>query len=133
MISDKIIKAILKVATSENKNKIICNIIEHLNTYDYNNVNQNHILEMLVDITSFVEIEDIDLESVKEYANKNIYKREDIIVKNIGVDHVDNIDCVVIVTYEWKDKINEDKDDVDFTKGYITINFMDHPEVLKKS
>ena len=133
MINKAIVKAVLNSATKESKEKILNELLNHISmSYDYNDRKAGHILEMLVDSNSIISIEDANI----DYVNKNLgllmYNHEKYNIKNIKIDSVDNIDCNIKVTYEYLEKINEDRDDVSYTSSYSNISFIDNPDILKK-
>ena len=133
MINKAIIKAILNSATKESKDKVLNELLNHISlNYDYNDNKAGHILEMLVDPKAAVDIEDINLDYINEHLNLLIYKHDKYNIRNIKVDSIDNIDCIVRVSYEYLEKINEDRDDVSYTSSYNNISFIDNPDILKK-
>ena len=134
MINNKIIDLVLKNAPVDNANKIIKELLKHLdNNYDYNDNKAGHILEMLVDSNSIISCKDVNIDYVNRNLNLLMYNHEKYNIRNIKVDSVDNIDCNIKVTYEYLEKINEDRGDVDWTKSTYNIDFNDRPELLKKS
>lgn len=134
MINDKIINIILKNAPVYNANKIIKELLKHIdNTYDYNDAKKNHILEMLVDTDAIITIDKVDMDYVIEHFVDFMYKGDTYNYRNIKVENVDNIDCLINVSYEYMEKVNEDRGDIDWVKSNYNINFNDRPEVLKKS
>ena len=133
MINKAIIKAVLGSATKESKDKVLNELLNHISmSYDYNDSKAGHILEMLVDSNSIVTCERVNIDFINKNLNLLIYNHENYNIKNIKVDSVDNIDCTVKVTYEYLEKINEDRDDVSYTSSYSNINFIDNPDILKK-
>ena len=134
MINSKIIDLVLKNAPVDNANKIIKEVLKHLdNNYDYNDNKKNHVLEMLVDSNSIVTVDKIDVNYITEKFNTFMYNGDIYNYRNIKVENIDNIECIVKVSYEYMDKINEDRDDIDWSKCNYNINFIDNPKVLKKS
>ena len=134
MISTKILNALLKNANTNNKDSIIKELVRHLDYgYDYNNQKQNHILEMLVDDGAIVQLEDVDTTYIKNDFAKFVYKSEEYIIKNITFKEIDNISCDIIITYDYIEKINEDREDINYSTNTIRINYLDNPKVLKKS
>lgn len=133
MINQSIVKAILSSANNESKEKVIKELLNHIDlTYDYNNNKAGHILEMLVDNNAIITFKSIDTKFIEENFSKFIYKYDDYIIKNIKVTNIDNIDCVVKVEFERVSKVNEFRDDISYETTYININFIDNPDILKK-
>ena len=100
---------------------------------DYNDIKKNHILEMLVDTDTIITIDKVNIDYVIEHFVDFMYKGDTYNYRNIKVEYVDNIDCLINVSYEYMEKINEDRGDIDWVKANYNINFNDRPEVLKKS
>ena len=133
MINKAIINAVLNSATKESKDKVLNELLNHISlNYDYNDSKGGHILEMLVDPKAVVTIKDVNVDYINENLNLLRYNHEDYNIRNIIVDSVDNIDCNIKITYEYLEKINEDRDDVSYTSSYSNINFIDNPDILKK-
>ena len=133
MINKAIIKAVLNSATKESKEKILNELLNHISmSYDYNDRKAGHILEMLADNNSIITCEDVNIDYINNNLNLLMYNHEKYNIKNIKLASVDNIDCNVRITYEYLEKINEDRDDVDYTSSYSNINFIDNPDILKK-
>ena len=133
MINKSIIKAVVSSATKESKDKVLNELLNHISlSYDYNDNKASHILEMLVDSNSIISCKDVNIDYVNNNLNLLMYNHEKYNIKNIKVASVDNIDCNVRITYEYLEKINEDRDDVSYTSSYSNINFIDNPDILKK-
>ena len=133
MINKSIIKAILGASTKESKDIVINELLNHISlSYDYKDNKAGHILEMLVDPNAVVTIKDMNLDCINRNLGLLMYKHEKYNIRNIKVDSVDNIDCNIKITYEYLEKINEDRDDVSYTSSYSNINFIDNPDILKK-
>lgn len=134
MINNKIIDIVLKNAPVDNANKIIKELLKHLdNGYDYNDNKKNHILEMLVDLNSIITVDKVNIEYIIEKFDTFMYHGDKYNYRNIKVENVDNIDCVIKVSYQYMEKINEDRDDIDWTSSTYNIDFIDRPELLKLS
>ena len=134
MINDKIINIILKNAPVDNANKVIKELLNHIdNTYDYNDTKKNHVLEMLVDKDAIITIDKVDINYIIDHFVDFMYKGDTYNYRNIKVENVDNIDCLINVSYEYMEKVNEDRGDIDWIRANYNINFNDRPEVLKKS
>ena len=132
MINPKIFKAVLMAATKETKDLVLKALVEHIGrNYDYNDQKVGHIVDMLVDKNAFVTPEKVNLKWVENNPNYLIYASDKYNIKNIAIDSVDNIDCTVRITFQYLEKINEDREDVSYTSSYSDISFNDHPEILK--
>lgn len=132
MINKAIIKAVLNSAIKENKDKVLNELLNHISmNYDYNDGKSGHLLEMLVDSNSIITCEKVNIDYINKNLNLLMYNHEKYNIRNLKVDSVDNIDCCVKITYEYLEKINEDRGDVDYTSSYCTINFIDNPDILK--
>lgn len=133
MINKGIIKAVLKSATTESKNLVIDELLNHISlTYDYNDNKAGHILEMLCDSKDIITRKDVNLDYINKHLNLVMYNHEKYNIRNIKVDNIDNIDCIVKVSYEYIEKINEDRGDVTYTSSYTNIDFIDNPDILRK-
>ena len=132
MINNKIIDLVLKNAPVDNANKIINELLKHIdNSYDYNDNQKNHILEMLIDSDSIITVDKINIDYIIEKFNTFMYNGDKYNYKNIKVEYVDNIICKINVSYEYMEKINEDRGDINWAKSTYNIDFNDKPEVLK--
>ena len=134
MISSFIIDAILKQAKPENKDNILKTFIEKLgSTYCYTDSKVTHVLEILVNPQSIIDREDIDMDYIINNFNKYLYQSDKLIVKDISLKSIDNIEGLIYISYSYKEKINENRDDVPFSNTTLCISFIDYPELLKKS
>ena len=134
MINDKIMNVILNGSNTYNKDIVIKELLKHIdNGYDYNDNRKNHILEMLVDTDAIITIYKVNIDYVIEHFVDFMYKRDTYNYRNIKVENVDNIDCLINVSYEYMEKVNEDRGDIDWTRANYNIDFNDRPELLKKS
>ena len=132
MINKRIIKAIIDVSNKESKDIVINELLNHISLgYDYRDSKASHILEMLVDSKTVVSAKDVNL----DYINKNldilIYKADKYNIRNVKITNVDNIECTIRISYDYVEKINEDRDDVSYTSSYTDVNFIDNPDILK--
>lgn len=100
--------------------------------YDYNDQKANHILEMLVDNSSVVCVNDVNLVYIKANPRIIICEHEKYNINDIEVLDIDNIDCTVKLSFKYLEKINEDRDDVSYTECIINISYIDNPDILKK-
>lgn len=133
MINKSIIKAVLNSATKESKDKVLNELLNHISmSYDYNDIKAGHILEMLVDSNSIITCEHVNIDYINNNLNLLMYNHEKYNIRNIKVDSVDNIDCNIKITYEYLEKINEDRDDISYTSSYTNINFIANSDILKK-
>ena len=133
MVSSFIIDAILKQAKPEHKDNVLKMFIEKLGSNYYNDSVVNHVLELLINPKCLVEREHINMDYIINNFSKWLYQPDKIIVKNITLKSIDNIEGVVYVSYDYKQKIDKDKDDILFSTTTVSIGFIDYPEVLKKS
>ena len=134
MISKSIVNAVLKAATTEAKDNVIRMVLNHIgNNYDYNDAKASHLVECLVDKSAIIEVKDINLDYIKNHLDFLIRNPEDYNIKNIALEYTDNIDCIVSVSFEYIEKINEDRSDISYTTSKSYIHWLDFPEVLKKS
>lgn len=134
MISKKIIEAVIKQAKPYDKDKLLSTFITELGgNYSYNDDKVNHCLELLLDETKYISPDDVNIDYIKENFNKYLYKAEEYIIKDIELKSIDNIEGIIYINYNTKEKINEDRDDIDFNQYNLGISFIDNPQVLKKS
>lgn len=134
MINPKIFKAVLMVASKEAKDKVLEELMKsYSHNYDYNDEKAGHIIEVLMDPTTLVTPDKVNLKWFYDKDNLKylMYNHEKYNIRNIKVDDVDNISCSVKITFEYLEKINEDRDDVSYTSSYGIISFIDHPQILK--
>lgn len=132
MINPKIFKAVLMAATKETKDAVLDELMFHMShTYDYNDNCAGHIIEMLVDKNAVITKDKVNLDYIKKNLNLLMYNSDKYLFKDIEVDYIDNIDCSVKVSYEYLEKINEDRGDVSYIPSYTNLNFNDNPKILK--
>lgn len=132
MINPKIFNAVLMTATKETKDLVLKALLEHIgNNYDYNDNKAGHIIDMLVDKNAVITPDKINLKWVENHQDMLMYQIDKYNIRNISVDSVDNIDCIVRIKFEYIEKINEDKEDVSYTPYRSDISFNDYPEILK--
>lgn len=133
MINKSVINLVIENSTLDNKVEVIKELLNHISlSYDYNDSKGAHILEMLCDSKTIVKIKDVNVDFINNNLNLLIYNYEKYNIRNIKADSVDNIDCSIKVTYEYLEKVNEDRDDVVYTSSYSNINFINNPDILKK-
>lgn len=132
MINSKIFKAVLMTATKETKDLVLSELLSHISiNYDYNDSKAGHIIEMLVDKDTVVTKDKVNLKWIEEHPERLVYTHDKFNIRNIKVDAVDNIDCVVKVSFEYIEKTNENKDDANYNNSYTNISFVNYPEMLK--
>lgn len=133
MISKSIINACMAAGKTENKEAIICELINHiaLSCRDYNDQKASHILEMLVDKNAFVTLNKVNPKWIESNSGQLMYGSDKYNIRNIVIDSIDNIECTVRVKFEYLEKINEDRDDINYTSSYTDIDFINNPEILK--
>ena len=132
MINPKIFNAVLMAATKETKDLVLKALLEHIgNNYDYNDSKVGHIVDMLIDKNAIITPEKVNLKWVEEHKDMLMYEPDKYNIRNISVDYVDNIDCIVRIKFEYIEKVNEDKEDVSYISSKSDINFNYYPEILK--
>lgn len=133
MISKSIVNAVLKAAKVEAKDNVIRMLIEHMNnSYDYDDFKGSHVLECLVDNKAIVSNEDINLNYIQENLKIVKYNYEKYLIKDIVIERIDNIECQITINYSYKEKLNEERDDIDYINTYTIISWKDYPKVLNK-
>ena len=132
MINPKIFNAVLMAATQETNDLVLKELLKHIgNNYDYNDSKSGHIVDMLVDKNAVVTPDKVNLEWVENHQDMLMYQTDKYNIRNISVDYVDNIDCIVRIKFEYIEKVNEDKEDVSYISSKSDINFNYYPEILK--
>ena len=132
MINPKIFNAVLMAATKETKDLVLKALVEHIGeNYDYNDNRAAHIIDMLVDKNAFVTPDKVNLKWIEAHPERLMYQIDKYNIRNISVDSVDNIVCEVRISFEYIEKINEDRDDISYTSSHSNISFNDYPEILK--
>lgn len=132
MINLKIFNAVLIVATKEAKDDVLKALFGHImESYDYNGAKAGHLMEMLVDKTTIVTLDKVNLKWIEAHPERLMYSHDKYNFRNFKAVSVDNIDCTVRIAYEYLEKINEDRDDVSYTSSYSDIDFNEYPEILK--
>lgn len=132
MINLKIFNAVLMAATQETKNLVLKALVEHIGkNYDYNDQKVSHIADILLDKNDFITPDKVNLKEIENYLDRLMYQQDKYNIRNISVDFVDNIDCIIRINFEYLAKVNEDRGDVSYTSSYSDVNFNDYPEILK--
>lgn len=134
MISSNIIKAIVDQSSQKNKDLVLRLFIEKLkNENPYDDAILNRVLELVVGNSNLVKPTDIDTEWININYERFIHDANKKIIKDILVESIDNIGSYVKFSYNYKEKINEFNDASSFMNSIFIINFIDNPEMLKKS
>lgn len=129
MINKKVFKAIL--ANSKNVNKIINEVLKHINTKsDYNDARGNHLLEMLVDDSAIIEEKDVDIDYLYKHLDLISYNSNNIIIKNLKVDYIDNIYGEIYLNYEYITKAEGEVKNPVYSKA--DVSYLDYPKVIKQ-
>lgn len=132
MINKNILKAVLKVASAENKNIVLTELLNHISErYDYNDNKAGHVIGMLMDSNEVVTVDKFNKEYVEKNLKSLMYNCEKYNITNIRATSVDNIECTIHVEFDYIEKVNEDRGDVTPTCSYFDISFVDIPEILK--
>lgn len=132
MISQKVLDVLLKNGKREVLESVIKEVINHVShTYDYNDKKANHILEMLADDTAIFTSKDVNLDYIKNNLNLVCYNYEKYNIKDIKINYVDNIECVVNVNYKYIEKTNEDIEE-NYRNDYTSISYIDYSDVILK-
>lgn len=132
MINPKIFNAVLMAATKETKDLVLKALVKHIgNNYDYNDNKVGHIIDMLVDKNTVVTPDKVNLKWVENHQDMLMYQSDKYNIRNISVNYVDNIDCIVRIKFEYIEKVKEDKENVSYFSSHSDISFTDYPEILK--
>lgn len=116
----------------ENKDLVLSELLFHISiNYDYNDSKAGHVVKMLMDKETIVTKDKVNLKWIEEHPERLMYSHDKFNIRNIKVESVDNIDCVVKVSFEYIEKTNENKDDTNYIGSCNNINFIDYPEILK--
>lgn len=131
MISELVIDSIIKNAKCENKDFLLKIFILNLSdySYSYNDYKVNRALELMLDNSKFIENEHIDMDYITQNIAEFIYKGEKYEYKDIYINRINNIEGTIEIRYKYKDKDKEE----DYTESYFNVNFIENPQVLKKS
>lgn len=129
MISELIIDSIIKNAKCENKDFLLKTFILNLSDYSYNDYKINRALELMLDTSKFIENEHVDMDYITQNIAEFIYKGEKYEYKDIYINRINNIEGTIEIRYKYKDKDKEE----DYTESYFNVNFIENPQVLKKS
>lgn len=133
MISESVIKYIIGKADRENINKVTLLFIKNLLSR-YREEEVNHILDMITGkYKSIIGKEDVDEKYIKDNLSNYIHNYDKLDIINFKVVTVDNIDCQIMCSYSFKEKINLDRDDINYSDSYVYISFISNEKVLKKS
>lgn len=133
LVSEKVIDTIINSAKNENKNLVLNLVINSLSqSYDGDN-KIKHILDLLIDDNALIEIKNIDIDFIKNNPKVLMWNSDDYEFKDITIINVDNIETKVYVNYKYIEKHKLNLDGAKYKDGSSTINFIDYPEMLKKS
>lgn len=132
MINKNILYAVLKVSATDNKNIVLEELLKHVgNNYDYNDEKAGHIIGMLMGNEKPVTVDRFNKDYIENNLNCLLYNYDKYNIKDIKAVSVDNIDCTIRIEFAYLKKINEDKDDVSYTKSYQDVSFINNPGILK--
>lgn len=132
MINKNILYAILKAATTRDKDIVLEELLTHVgNNYDYNDAKAGHIIGMLMANEKPVTVDRFNKEYVENNLNLLMYQWDKYNIKDIKATSVDNIDCTMRIEYAYLEKINEDRGDVSYTTSYQDVSFVNNPGILK--
>lgn len=129
MLSQNIIDSIIKIATPERKDKILKMFINNINDYSGNKI--PHILDLLVNPKSFTTGKSLNMDWITNHMSFIVYHYENYNIKDITIDKIDELNGDVYINYKRLEKINEDREDVEYESYQTIISFIDNPEVLK--
>jgi len=132
MISKNIINCILDNTCVESKNFVIRMLFNYIGIQYDGDKKIQHILDLMLDSTQFIEAEHINMDYIKNNLNLLMWKADEYNIKDIELVGVDNVDCVVIVAYKYIENINQDRGDISYTDSKANISFIDYPDILKK-
>lgn len=134
MVSEKIINCIINSAKTESKDKLIKMLLENIQGgFNYNDDKVNHVLELLVDKSSYIGILDVNINYIKEHLELLMYNHENYNIKDIKISHIDNLNGDIIFSFSYLEKVNEDRADVTYTNTTRSVNYINNPEILKLS
>lgn len=129
MLSENIIDSIIKIATPERKDKILKMFINNIN--DYSGKIIPYVLDLLVNPTPFNIGKVLNLDWISKNMGLIQYNYEKYIIKDITIDKIDELNGDVYINYKRLEKINENREDVEYEDCKTSISFIDNPEVLK--
>ena len=132
MFSTKLIESIIHNTDYNTLQFTLLEICKSLQRTGYKDKCLMHILEMCCDPTSAILLKDVNFEYIKDNIGLFVYKSDKQSIKYVGVVSVDNLECCINVEYKYLEKINENRADMDYHIGLTNIDFLAHPEVLKK-
>ena len=132
MINKNILYAILKASTTRDKDIVLEELLTHVgNNYDYNDEKAGHIIGMLMGNEKPVTLDRFNKDYIENNLNCLVWNYDKYNIKDIKAISIDNIDCIIRIEFSYLEKINEDKDDVSYTKTYQDVSFIDNPGILK--
>ena len=101
MINDKLIDVFLQHAEKEDLIRVIKQILNHFkieNEYQFEEI-VNNIVNIIAG-DKLVDIEDIDIDLIKDTMDKIIYRPEEIDNDSIEISDIDNIDNTIKILYK---------------------------------
>ena len=132
MINKNILYAILKTATTRDKDIVLEELLDHVgNNYDYNDAKAGHIIGMLMASEKPVTVNMLNKEYIENNLNLLMYNCEKYNIKDIKATSVDNIDCIIHIEFAYLEKIYKDRSDISYTTSYQDISFVNNPGILK--
>lgn len=132
MINKNVLYAILKASTTRDKDIVLEELLTHVgNNYDYNDEKAGHIIGMLMGNEKPVTVDRVNKDYIENNLNCLLWSYDKYNIKDIKAISVDNIDCTIRIEFAYFEKINEDKDNVSYTKTYQDVSFIDNPGILK--
>lgn len=117
MITPNVIDAIIKQAPKETKDKVLSLFIKDVIRTSYNDNRVNHILEMLLNDSSIIKVEDISLYNVQANFDKFLYHYEEYNIIQSNIKSVNNIEGTVEV--EFRHKITNKETNADEIKKIL--------------
>ena len=132
MVNKNVINAIIKNALLQDKDNVIKMFIDYIqDNVSYNDDKVSHILEMLIDKTAIKTIDDVNKDFVEDNMQLCVWQYDNYNIKDIEIIGINNIDCLVKISYKRMEKINEDRGDIDWENCTSSISYIDNPKVLK--
>lgn len=132
MISKIIIDSIIKNAKPENKDVFINAAIEDYNRYGYNEYKVTRCLEILSGGKSaLISEENINIDYIEKHMAKYIYNGDKWLFKNIKLEWINNIEGEVTISFDKIEKVNEERDDINYITDTCNINWLSNPTILK--
>jgi len=131
MINEDIKKFIINTSNASNKNLVLNELLNHISIYDRNDNRAAHVLAMLVERKAIVSKLDVNLDYIDDNLDILIDNSDKYSIRNIKINYIDNINCIIKISFEYA-KIVEDIDNMFYSSTYTIVNFIEHPDILKK-